>query len=138
MVPDDAPARRRIGDDVNDMAFIALHAMDARRFLIRQLGGRAETPFAAMLAKVNSADELKERPTVESIHRAWWDLEPKLERRLAAATAASLARKAKPRFPIDDPTVLGGVAFLLEHESYHIGQLALLRKYLGLGPMKYR
>jgi len=30
-----------------------------------------------------------------------------------------------------------GIAFLLEHEAYHIGQLGLLRKLYDLGPMKY-
>lgn len=134
---DDALASRQPGDGVNDILFIALHVLDARRFLIRRLGGRAETPFTAMLAKVTSVRDLRERPPVEAVRRAWIDLEPRLLRRFAAVTATALAKAAKPRFPIDDPTVLGAVAFLLEHESYHIGQLGLLRKYLGLGPMKY-
>ena len=34
--------------------------------------------------------------------------------------------------------VLGAVAFLLQHDSYHVGQLALLRKHFGLGAMRYR
>jgi len=134
---DDAPAGRRLSEDVNDVAFIALHVLDARCFLARQLGGRARTQVTDALADVNCASELKVRPPVESIRRAWRDLAPKLERRLAAVTSAHLAGKAKPQFPIEDRTILGAVAFLLEHESYHIGQLALLRKYLGLGPMKY-
>lgn len=134
---DDALASRQASGGGNDILFIALHVLDARGFLIRQLGGRAETPFSAMLAKVTSARDLHERPPVESVRRAWIDLEPRLMRRCAAVTATALAKAAKLRFPIDDPTVLGAVAFLLQHESYHIGQLGLLRKYLGLDPMKY-
>jgi uncharacterized damage-inducible protein DinB len=29
------------------------------------------------------------------------------------------------------------VAFLMHHEAYHIGQMAMLRKQLGRGAMKY-
>jgi uncharacterized damage-inducible protein DinB len=29
------------------------------------------------------------------------------------------------------------LAFLVQHESYHIGQMALIRKYIGYPAMKY-
>ena len=38
---------------------------------------------------------------------------------------------------VDDESVLGVIAFLLGHESFHIGQLAILRKYYGLDSMGY-
>jgi hypothetical protein len=41
------------------------------------------------------------------------------------------------RFPIGDATVLGLIAFMVQHDSYHIGQLALLRKHYGLPAMRY-
>lgn len=41
------------------------------------------------------------------------------------------------QFPIADATLFGGVAFLTQHDTYHIGQLALLRKHWGLGAMSY-
>ncbi|HEX9723580.1 MAG TPA: hypothetical protein VGC53_04790 [Vicinamibacteria bacterium] len=44
----------------------------------------------------------------------------------------------KQPFPIEDgKSLLGCITFLLEHEAFHIGQIALLRRYLGLGAMKY-
>ena len=33
--------------------------------------------------------------------------------------------------------VLGEIAFLLQHEALHIGQMAFLRKWLGDAPMSY-
>jgi hypothetical protein len=39
---------------------------------------------------------------------------------------------------VGDRTLLGALAFLAQHESYHVGQLALLRKYAGLPAMRYR
>jgi uncharacterized damage-inducible protein DinB len=38
---------------------------------------------------------------------------------------------------VDDGSVAAGLAFLLTHEGYHIGQMALLRKYLGHPAMAY-
>jgi hypothetical protein len=43
----------------------------------------------------------------------------------------------------DDAAVRAGgttnsIAFLLHHEAYHIGQLALLRRYTGSPAMSYR
>ena len=34
--------------------------------------------------------------------------------------------------------VVGTIAFLVHHEAYHIGQLALLRRYTGSPAMSYR
>jgi len=42
------------------------------------------------------------------------------------------------RFPVADPTRLGTLAFLAQHDTYHIGQLALLRRFVGLKAMSYR
>jgi uncharacterized damage-inducible protein DinB len=39
--------------------------------------------------------------------------------------------------PGADGTVLGALAFLAQHESYHVGQVALLRRQLGLPAMSY-
>jgi len=33
---------------------------------------------------------------------------------------------------------MGGIAFAVQHESYHLGQIALLRRALGHPPMSYR
>jgi hypothetical protein len=41
------------------------------------------------------------------------------------------------KFPIEDASRLGLLAFLVQHDSYHIGQLSWLRKYAGLPAMKY-
>jgi len=134
---DDAPARKRPSDGVNSIAFIALHVVDARYFLVRQMGGRAESPFAALLKDVNRVADLRACPSVEAIRQAWCAVEGRLERRFAAMPRERLARRSTVRFPVGDPTVLGSIAFLLQHESYHVGQLGMLRKYLGLGPMGY-
>lgn len=55
----------------------------------------------------------------------------------AEISDAELLEPSGQKFPNADRTRLGAVAFLLQHEAYHIGQVALLRKAFGLGPMRY-
>ena len=41
------------------------------------------------------------------------------------------------RLPLGEPTVLSALTFLVQHESYHIGQVTFLRKHAGLPAMQY-
>jgi uncharacterized damage-inducible protein DinB len=52
--------------------------------------------------------------------------------RFEELTDADLAAKAPFQFPVDDDTILGVIAFMAMHESYHIGQLSAIRRQLGL------
>lgn len=47
-----------------------------------------------------------------------------------------LDEPAPQRYPGGDPSVLGALAFLVQHDSYHLGQLALLRRAHGLPAMR--
>jgi uncharacterized damage-inducible protein DinB len=52
-------------------------------------------------------------------------------------TDEELAETSKPSVPGDDRTILGAMAFLIQHEAYHIGQMAFIRKFFERGPMSY-
>jgi uncharacterized damage-inducible protein DinB len=133
---DDETAQRRPGDRVNNMTFIALHLVDARCYLARNVGLEHESPYKH-LEDVASIDEMEEFPALAELRAAWSDVSERLAARLPALSDAVLGSESAQQFPVDDGTVLGGIAFLLEHESFHIGQLALLRKHFGLGAMSY-
>ena len=53
---------------------------------------------------------------------------------LAGAPAELLNESSPQRFPIADSTRLGAIAFLAQHESYHVGQLALLARQANGSP----
>jgi hypothetical protein len=54
-----------------------------------------------------------------------------------AFLATHLRRSNVHRFPLGDSTELGLMAFLVQHDSYHIGQLGFLRRQLGKPAMAY-
>jgi uncharacterized damage-inducible protein DinB len=58
---------------------------------------------------------------------------PKLSAKYAELSDAELAAEAPFKLPTPDPTLRGMIAFFAYHESYHLGQIAYVRKWIG-GP----
>lgn len=135
---DEVTAARRGAGKTNSMIFLAAHLVEARHYLLGILGGEPGQPLPG-LAEVTSLDELDpgELPSTAEVLARWEETPAPLAGRLAALGAAELDARCEPSFPVDPESVLGGAAFLLQHESYHVGQLALLRRQLGLPPMSY-
>ena len=136
-ISDDAAAVRA-GGTTNNMAFLAAHLVDSRHWLARVIGLAVENPFAARLDGARGIDDLAECPAVDESRQAWRALGGPLEARLKSLDASLLDQQSPTRFPVGDRTVVGAVAFLVHHEAYHIGQLALLRRYTGSPAMSYR
>jgi uncharacterized damage-inducible protein DinB len=134
----DQTAQVRHGSGVNSAAFIAAHVADSRFYLLRTLGGARDNPLSAYLDKASSIDEITELPSLDSIRDAWSCVSADLVAVLDTATAEELELPVKARFPGVDATRLGALTFLVQHDSYHVGQLALLRKPAGLPAMSYR
>jgi uncharacterized damage-inducible protein DinB len=134
---DDDSAQNRPGPEANNMTFIAVHLLDARAWMARYLGLQYRHPFEDELASVTSIDDVERFPSLESLVTAWNDVSERLTERLACLAAEDIERDSEQEFPVGDRSVLGGVAFLLQHESFHIGQLALIRRILGFASMSY-
>jgi uncharacterized damage-inducible protein DinB len=130
-------ANLRPSDTTNSAVFVAAHLADSRFFLLRALGAERPNPLARYLDGRRSIDDLDQNPPLDVIATAWQDAAGALTERLSAIPAPELDTAAPTRFPIEDRTVLGVLTFLVQHDSYHVGQLALLRKYAGLPAMKY-
>jgi len=134
---DDVTAQQRPNDHTNNLAFLACHLVDARYYLSRLLGAEAQSPFHAQLAEVNSVDQMKDYPTVAELLRAWDPASRILHEMMFDLTEEDLAQESPRPFPIGDSSLRGAICFLLQHESFHIGQMALLRKFYGAGAMTY-
>lgn len=134
---EDATGLRRLSDRTNHMTFLGAHLVGARAYLAGLLGQDTGYSFEAMLSAVNSIEEAEELPGLDEIRREWRSVSARVLEGLESTSAAALDEVQEHGFPIDDPTLAGKVAFLLQHDSYHIGQLAFLRKHWGLGAMSY-
>ncbi len=133
---DEAEAGYRIAPQVNSAAFVAAHLVDARHYLLKMLGVARPNPMDAF-GQARSEDEVRELPSLALLREAWLDVAGALRQALLALTPEVAARPAGGAFLMMPPGLIGAVVFLLHHESYHVGQIALLRKHLGHEAMTY-
>lgn len=133
----DDQAARRIVPQVNSMSFLVAHLIDTRHELLGILGGSRENPVRPHLANARSIDDVVDLPTLSELLSAWRQVAAAIEEQLASVGDAALDAPSGRRFPGGDPSTLGSLAFLVQHDSYHIGQLAMLRRVHGFPAMRY-
>ena len=118
---EDHLARRVVGSSAHRIDHIVAHLLDARAFLARTMGMRPEFPALDTLAAAASFAELGDRVPLSQLRETWDALASELAEALTRVDAATSAV----------------VAFLLQHEAYHLGQIGLLRRELGLPATRY-
>ncbi|MDH3496280.1 MAG: DinB family protein [Gemmatimonadota bacterium] len=121
----------------NTIAFLVAHLTDARHFAATILGRPRDNPLSPTLDQARSIDDVRALPPLAELLGYWNGVASHLAGCLDTADAARLDGRVAHSFPIADRTALGGLAFLVQHESYHVGQIAYLRRLLGHPPMRY-
>jgi uncharacterized damage-inducible protein DinB len=133
----DSEAQQRLVAGGNSVTFLAGHLTDTRHFLVTRLGHPLPNALARYLSDVRSIEEIREWPSLDEIRPAWLGVSDHLQQVLAGLTPAELEEPNVHRFPMNDGTRLGLIAYLVQHDSYHLGQVAFLRRQLGKPPMSY-
>jgi uncharacterized damage-inducible protein DinB len=128
-------AAERLSPRTNSAAFVAAHVADSRYQLLQALGVATPSPLERDLKDAKGIDDLARCPTLDESREAWSAASHALRDRLQAMTAADL--DAPVTFP-GASSVLEVLAFFVQHDSHHVGQLALLRKHAGLPAMSYK
>ena len=103
----------------------------------RRLNRPLDNPLTAYLDKAQGIDDSTDWPSLDDVRAAWRAVSAHLLAALPAISARELATPDAHRFPFPDTTRLGMIAFLTQHDSYHLGQLAFLRRQLGKPAMAY-
>ena len=122
---------RRPHDGSNPLIWVAGHAMTLRSALTRITGEKIENPWSEMFARGATVDETLGYPEASEILTVWESATEKLMSRLETLDDAELAKPTPFPLPTKDKTKRGAIVFLNYHETYHIGQMAYLRKWLG-------
>jgi hypothetical protein len=137
----DEQALRRPSAHANHAAFVALHLLDSRHVLARLVGAPAENRYGVILERARGIEDVPAFPPLEALRAEWSALRGPLADRLAGLEPVELDASCPAELPvlrIGEGSVLDAIGFLLHHEAYHIGQLALLRRLAGLDAMSYR
>lgn len=133
----EAEARHRLPGGGNSLAFLIAHLTDTRHFLATRLKRPLANPLTPMLADARGIDDIRAWPPVDELRAAWRAISDHLAAVLPSLTDEELGEPNVHRFPMGDSTRLGMLAFLTQHDSYHVGQAAFLRRQVGKPAMAY-
>jgi hypothetical protein len=127
----------RLTDATSSFLFVACHLLDARAYLVSLAGGAADHPLVRELRGVERVEDLAQAPSLATLRAVWEELSQELLVALPLMNPPGLDRESSDRMPVRDRSVLGALTFLLQHESYHLGQMAMLKKELTRTAMRY-
>lgn len=131
-------AKERLSDHNNPLNWLATHSVWARHNACMFLGKpAAKNPYLGMFENFKPFDPAFTYPALEEIKAEWQKATALLQEGLAAVSEEHLAAESPVKNPTGDFTNGGTIAFLAQHESYTIGQIAFLKKYLTKEAMKY-
>jgi hypothetical protein len=123
---------RRPHDNSNPMIWVAGHAMTSRTSLTKICGGEnVENRWSKLFGRGASIDAQVSYPEASEIIDLWDNATEKLMNQLRVLGDEELSKPSPFPIPTGDGTKRGAVVFLNYHETYHIGQMAYLRKWLG-------
>jgi hypothetical protein len=115
----------------NPLLWIFGHIVQTRATMLGLLGDPFDTGWADLFARgaaLHDTSRYPSRSDIDEIHRRIVDL---LKVKFDALTDADLAAPARDQQLPGAKTVGDQLGFLAFHESYHVGQLAYVRKALG-------
>ena len=128
---------KRLEERANHAAFLSLHLLDARCFILRLLGIPATHQFEDVGKDATRLEDIPEFPRPQDIAEAWGRVSTELLASVKRVGPEQLDAPAPHDFPVTDRSVFGAIVFLAQHEAYHIGQLAIVRRAVGLSPLSY-
>ena len=132
-------AKERISEHNNPLNWLAVHTVWARYNACAMLGKPVEkNPYAGLFENFKPFDPNYNYPSLTEAKAEWQKATALLSEALSSVTEEQLAADAPFKSPIGDFTIGGTVAFLAQHESYDIGQIAYLKKYFSKEAMSYK
>jgi uncharacterized protein YndB with AHSA1/START domain/uncharacterized damage-inducible protein DinB len=123
---------KRPTPQTNGMLWIFGHMAAVRARMLAALGEEFDSGLGDAFGRGAALQDSSAYPSREKINEASREVSRRLFAKLAALTDADLSQPAQGPRPNSVQTVGEQIAFFALHDSYHVGQLAYVRKALGL------
>ena len=123
---------KRPTEQSNPMLWIFGHMVYTRSRLLQVLGVDFDPGWGDAFNRGHSLQDAAGYPSREKILEGSREVNRQLYAKLSTLTDADIAKPATRAFTNAVQTVGDQVAFLAMHDTYHVGQLAYVRKALGL------
>ncbi len=124
---------RRPNDHSNHILWIVGHVAWTRSALLARLDAPWVTPWLGLYARGKKCEDGPDCPSPGLAMEVWSESCSRLKAAMEAATDALLDTPVTQGPPTADGKLSGVVDFLAFHETYHVGQIAYLRSWLGRG-----
>lgn len=116
----------------NTPHWILAHLTMARRYVVRVLGAElAPEPWEALFAPGTEVADPGTYPSVAELLAEFEAGGERVAQRLKQMTDDELAAATERTFPDGSQTRERAAGFMSFHESYHLGQLGVLRRLIG-------
>ena len=130
-------AAERISNHNNPINWMATHTVWARFNMLALLGKPVPNPYQGMFEDSKPYDSNETYPALEDVKTEWRRATALLGTALSDVSEEHLNAEAPMKNPTGDFSFGSTIAFLTQHESYTIGQLAFMKKYTTKEAMKY-
>jgi len=120
------------GEDSNHLLWIAGHVVVHRARVLTMLGQQWSAPWEGLFLRGSKPTAADEYPAIEELVRTWDDISGRMASAFTSASPEALAEPVSKGITLDGK-LSGRIAFMSLHESYHVGQMGYLRKWLGFG-----
>ena len=116
---------------INSITWLIGHCLAGRVLACSIMGLQIESESAKLFNGNILDSDVSSLPTPSDLLAEIRTVTKALLPKLAGMQADELKTAPKEFFPTAENTTLAALAFLAQHESYHIGQISLLRRQLG-------
>lgn len=124
---------KKPSDDSNHLTWVLGHLIVHRGVILKMIGVDWENAWSETFARGAERVADEKYPSPDDMRGAWADVSEKLSAALKNPVEGVLTQEAPKSPPSFDGKVSGSVAFMAFHDSYHVGQVSFLRKWLGYG-----
>ncbi len=123
---------------INPAHWVAGHLLASRYEMLAAWSGQAGPfAFAAAYGAGKALTASTQYPPISALLEDWKAVAPQVEAAVLQLPLEVLDASAPYTLPTGEQTQRGLLAFWLQHESYHIGQLSVIHQLLGHGPIGY-
>jgi DinB superfamily len=124
---------RRPNEHSNHLLWIVGHVAWARTMLLARLNAPWTESWMGLYGRGKKCEDGPDCPSPQSAMEAWDECCRRLHAAMEEASQELLDTPAVQGPPSADGKLSGIVDFLAFHETYHVGQLAYVRSWLGRG-----
>ena len=118
-------------DKANSLLWVVGHLASSRFMVMSMAGHDEKCPWGELFGGEIQPGDVESYPAMSEITDTWNKISKTLLNTLSNVSDEVLKGEPPFDFPVEDKTNLGGIAFMALHESYHVGQLAYIRRLLG-------